>query len=56
MIDRLENHLDESGKNVRVSTIHAFCSALIYDNSEYFDNQPKGISHECTHPRVGRTL
>lgn len=45
MIVLLENHLDESGKNIRVSTIHVFCSALIYDNSEYFENQPKVISH-----------
>lgn len=56
MIVHLENHLDESGKNIRVSTIHVFCSALIHDNSEYFENQSKVISHVWTHPRRGRTL
>ena len=56
MIVHLENHLDESGKNIRVSTIHVFCSALIHDNSEYFENQPKVISHVWTHPRRWRTL
>ncbi|TWT16493.1 ATP-dependent DNA helicase [Streptococcus sp. sy010] len=44
MLDRLENLLGESGRNVRVSTIHAFCSGLILANPDYFENQPKVIS------------
>ncbi len=44
MLDRLENLLGEHGRNVRVSTIHSFCSALILDNPDYFENQPKVIS------------
>ncbi|MEG3344031.1 ATP-dependent helicase [Streptococcus suis] len=44
MLDRLENLLGERGRNVRVSTIHAFCSAIILANPDYFENQPKIIS------------
>ncbi|HFU4502016.1 TPA: ATP-dependent helicase [Streptococcus suis] len=44
MLDRLENFLGESGRNVRVSTIHAFCSALILANSDQFEKHPKVIS------------
>ena len=44
MLDRLEGFIGEEGRKVRVSTIHAFCSALILDNAELFGNQPKVIS------------
>lgn len=44
MLDRLESLLGERGRNVRVSTIHAFCSTLILANPDYFENQPKVIS------------
>ena len=44
MLDRLEKLLGERGRNVRVSTIHAFCSALILDNPDEFDNETQVIS------------
>ena len=44
MLDRLEKLLGERGRDVRVSTIHAFCSALILANPEQFENRPKVIS------------
>lgn len=44
MLDRLEKLLGERGRDVRVSTIHAFCSALILAHPEQFENRPKVIS------------
>ena len=44
MLDRLEGFIGEEGRKVRVSTIHAFCSALILDNVELFGSQPKVLS------------
>lgn len=44
MLDRLEEFIGEEGRNVRVSTIHAFCSNLILSNPEKFGNQPQVIS------------
>lgn len=44
MLDRLEKLLGERGRNVRVSTIHAFCSDLILSNPDYFQSQPRVIS------------
>ena len=44
MLDRLEKLLGERGRDVRVSTIHAFCSGLILANPEQFENRPKVIS------------
>lgn len=44
MLDRLEDFIGEEGRNVQVSTIHAFCSNLILSNPEKFGNQPQVIS------------
>ena len=44
MLDRLEGLIGEKGRNVRVSTIHAFCSELILENPDLFGRQPKVIS------------
>lgn len=44
MLDRLEEFIGEEGRNVKVSTIHAFCSNLIMDNPQNFGNQPQVIS------------
>ena len=40
MLDRLEGLIGEEGRNVRVSTIHAFCSELILANPELFGKEP----------------
>lgn len=56
MLDRLENLLGEHGRNVRVSTIHAFCSALILDNPDYFENQPKVISTAIKYELLKETM
>ena len=44
MLDRLEGLIGEEGRNVRVSTIHAFCSGLILENSDLFGEEPKVIT------------
>ena len=41
MLDRLEGLIGEEGRNVRVSTIHSFCSELILENSDLFGEEPK---------------
>ena len=40
MLDRLEGLIGEEGRKVRVSTIHAFCSELILENSDLFGEEP----------------
>lgn len=44
MLDRLEGLIGEEGRNVRVSTIHSFCSELILENSDLFGEEPKVIT------------
>ena len=44
MLDRLEGLIGEEGRNVRVSTIHAFCSELILANPELFGKEPTVIT------------
>ena len=44
MLDRLEGLIGEEGRNVRVSTIHAFCSELILANPELFGKEPAVIT------------
>ena len=44
MLDRLEELIGEEGRNVRVSTIHSFCSELIIENSDLFGEEPKVIT------------
>lgn len=44
MLNRVEKLIGEVGRNVRISTIHSFCSELILSNSDRFGNQPKVIS------------
>ena len=44
MLDRLEGLIGEEGCNVRVSTIHSFCSELILENSDLFGEEPKVIT------------
>ena len=44
MLDRLEGLIGEEGRNVRVSTIHAFCSGLILENPELFGKEPTVIT------------
>lgn len=44
MLDRLEGLIGGEGRNVRVSTIHAFCSELILENSDLFGEEPKVIT------------
>ncbi|WP_270737125.1 ATP-dependent helicase [Streptococcus anginosus] len=44
MLDRLEVLIGEEGRNVRVSTIHSFCSELILENSDLFGEEPKVIT------------
>ena len=44
MLDRLEGLIGEEGRKVRVSTIHAFCSELILENSDLFGEEPKVIT------------
>lgn len=44
MLDRLERLIGEEGRNVRVSTIHSFCSELILENSDLFGEEPKVIT------------
>ena len=44
MLDRLERLIGEEGRNVRVSTIHSFCSELILKNSDLFGEEPKVIT------------
>lgn len=44
MLDRLEGLIGEEGRNVRVSTIHSFCSELILENSDFFGEEPKVIT------------
>ena len=44
MLDRLEGLIGEEGRNVRVSTIHAFCSGLIVENPELFGKEPTVIT------------
>ena len=44
MLDRLEGLIGEKGRNVRVSTIHAFCSELILSNPELFGEEPTVIT------------
>ena len=44
MLDRLEGLIGEEGRNVRVSTIHSFCSELILENPDLFGEEPKVIT------------
>ena len=44
MLDRLEGLIGEEGRNVRVSTIHSFCSELILEYSDLFGEEPKVIT------------
>ena len=44
MLDRLEGLIGEEGRNVRVKTIHSFCSDLILENSDLFGEEPKVIT------------
>ena len=44
MLDRLEELIGEEGRNVRVSTIHSFCSELIIENPDLFGEEPKVIT------------
>ena len=44
MLDRLEGLIGEEGRNVRVSTIHDFCSELILSNPELFGEEPTVIT------------
>ena len=44
MLDRLEELIGEEGRDVRVSTIHSFCSELIIENSDLFGEEPKVIT------------
>lgn len=44
MLDRLEGLIGEEGRNVRVSTIHTFCSELILANPELFGKEPTVIT------------
>lgn len=44
MVDRLEKLTGEICRNIRVSTIHSFCSELILNNPSKFDDHPQVIS------------
>ena len=56
MLDRLEGLIGEKGRNVRVSTIHAFCSELILENSDLFGRQPKVISTAVKYELLKETM
>lgn len=56
MLDRLEGLIGEEGRNVRVSTIHSFCSELILENSDLFGRQPKVISTAVKYELLKETM
>lgn len=56
MLDRLEGLIGEEGRKVRVSTIHAFCSELILENSDLFESQPKVISTAVKYELLKETM
>ena len=56
MLDRLEGLIGEEGRNVRVSTIHAFCSELILENPDLFGRQPKVISTAVKYELLKETM
>ena len=56
MLDRLEGLIGEEGRNVRVSTIHSFCSELILENPDLFGRQPKVISTAVKYELLKETM
>ena len=56
MLDRLERLIGEEGRNVRVSTIHAFCSELILENPELFGKELTVITAAAKYELLKETM